>query len=90
MENQKFAGLFAFKPEAVGFDNNERESQPGTEVTYVHILSAVGANHHLVQNEGENGFRLINNGELAQHMWWKDRAGAVAAFDAYKASLIDT
>lgn len=89
MEDQKFAGLVAFMPKAVGFDGNEQELQSGTEVTYVHILSAVGANHHLVQTEGENGFRLINNGELAQHMWWKDRAGAVAAFDAYKASRID-
>ena len=88
MKGYGFIGMVAFDAAAPETDHSGREAPASMEVTYIQILSEVGAHHHLVQHDGEEFARVIDNNELAQHRWWKDRTAAVAAFGAHKASRI--
>ena len=88
MSTRSLIGMFGFDSAATEVDGSGRGMPASLEATYLEVLAVVGANHHLVQREDEDGARIVDNDALAQHRWWGDRAGAVAAFDAYKAKRV--
>jgi len=86
MEPRSLVGMVSFDAMATAVNDSGRGVPASVEATYMHVLSEVGANYHLVYHEGEDFARLISNEELARHRWWARRAHAVSAFDNHKTS----